>query len=52
MFFEVNVDLGKGFVHLAQKFKVQNMTVCLRSALRPLGVKATSIAWELNRVFF
>lgn len=27
MFFEVSVDLGKGFVHLAQKFKAQSMTV-------------------------
>lgn len=31
------VDVGKGFVHLAQQFKVQSMTVLFVYCLMPLG---------------
>lgn len=37
MLFEVSVDLGKDFVHLAQKFKVQSMTVLFAYCLMPFG---------------
>lgn len=48
----VIVDLGKGFVHLAQKLKVQSMTVLFVYCLMPLGSQSNIRSLGIIEDFF